>query len=238
MPSTPGPHHCIGMARTTAELIFRDLRARCVAAGGNLSLDQLENARTRFFGSFASGFDLFEAIHADCMDASGSTAAPKFSRDNILAALLLVSGDTAARHAFSIQVAHFNQPWLEQFFEGFAQFIRRTVIPSADHSLIAAYVEAAGRMKSRLSVDEFLKEDAVRLVLRECAEFLVAHGGADAMAGKASIAVNDLIAAQNRIAGPDLRKVTDNQMKQFLSLLLFQLRTAPFPMLPTREEVA
>jgi len=219
-------------------VIFRDLHARCVAAGGNLSLAELDNARIRFLGSFPSSFDLFEAIHAVCTEASGSTAAPIFSQDKILASLLLSCADRAARHACSVQVAHFGQPWLEQFFDGIAQFIRDSVLPSADRRLIAAYVEAAGRMKSRLSIDEFLKEGDVQLVLRECLAMLDANDSADAMAGKAGIAVNNVIALQNSISGPDLRKVTDNQMKRFLTTAPGLLRLALVPTTSARVATA
>jgi len=229
MTSAPGPHHCIGAARTATDVVFRDLHARCVAAGGNLSLAELESAQKHFLESFVSNFSVFETIHADCLQASGGTAAPIFSRDKILASLLLACTDKAARYAFSVQVAHFGQSWLEQFFDGFAQFIRDSILPSADQRLIAAYVGAAGRMKSRLSIDAFLKQHDVQLVLRECLAALDKDGAVDTMAAKAGIVINNAIALRNSISGPDLRKVTDNEMKRFLVTASWQIDSVLVP---------
>jgi hypothetical protein len=232
MTSIPGPHHCIGASRMTTDLIFRDLNARCLAAGGSLSLAEIENARVRFLGRFPSGFELFEAIYSGCMEAGGSPAASTFSRHKILASLLQACGDKAARHTCSLQFEHFGPSWLEPFFEGIAQFVRQTVLPGADQRVIAAYVEAAGKMKSQLSFAEFLKEDGAQLVLRDCLAVLEARGAAEALAGKASSVVNQAIAAQEAIGGPDLRKVTDDQMQKFLGMLPRQMRTVLLPGVP------
>jgi hypothetical protein len=236
MTSAPGPHHCIGAARTATDVVFRDLHARCVAAGGNLSLAELESTHKHFLESFVSNFSVFETIHADCMHVSASTAAPIFSRDKILASLLLACTDRAARYAFSVQVAHFGQPWLEQFFDGFAQFVRESIPSNDEQRLIAAYVEAAGRMKSRLSIEAFLKQNDVQLVLRECLAVLDNAGAVDAMAAKAGIVVNNAIALRNSIAGPDLRKVTDNEVKRFLATASWQIDSALVP--PPSSKVA
>ena len=226
MTSAPGPHHCIGAARTATDVVFRDLHARCVAAGGNLSLAELESAQKHFLESFVSNFSVFETIHADCLQASGGTAAPIFSRDKILASLLLACTDKAARYAFSVQVAHFGQSWLEQFFDGFAQFIR-TILPSVEQRLVTAYVEAAGSMKSRLSIEAFLKQNDVQRVLRECLAVLESDGAG--MAVKVGIVVNNAIALRNSISGPDLRKVTDNEMKRFLATASWQIDSVLVP---------
>ena len=137
-----GPHHCIGAARTASELIFRSLRAHCVSNGGSLSLSELESFYSKFINSFSSGFDLFEFVHHNCMDASASTAEMPFARDKILATLLRACGEKTARHAFSVQVELLGSTWISQFFDSFAEYIRQHLCVNADIRLINAYTRS------------------------------------------------------------------------------------------------
>lgn len=222
----PGPHHCIGAARAVTDLLFRGLCARCASSGGSLSLGELEEFYSTFINRFSAGFDLFESMHQHCMDASASTAANPLARDKILATLLRACGEKAARHAFSLQIDEFGSTWIDKLFDGFAEYVRQHMCVNADTRLIKAYVDAAAILKTRLSIEKLLTQDAVQCVLRECVIPSDPTGALEPVAKQVSDCVNDHIAKQAGIAGPQLSKITEDQARSFLMLLRLKVKVA------------
>jgi hypothetical protein len=214
-----GPHHCIGAARAATELVFRSLRALCASSGGTLSLSDLETFQSKFIASFSSGFDLFESIHRNCMDASASTAEMPFARDKLLATLLRACGEHAARHAFSVQVETLGSVWIEQFFDGFAQYVLQHVCASADIRLINAYVDTTVASKTTVSIETLVAQHAIRNVLAECILPFDIPGVPESMTKRITNFINDHVATLRHISGAHLSKITEYQVCSFLTLL-------------------
>ncbi len=220
----PGPHHCIGTARAVTDIVFRSLRAQCAAGGGTLSLDEIDKLHSTIIDSFASGFDLFELRHRRCMGVSLSLATMPFARDKILATLFLACGEQCAQHVFALQVEHLGELWISQFFDGFAQYVERHVSSNANARVIDAYVETALTPKIVVTVDELLKRETVRGVIRDCLAAFEAPGVPEQVAKQFCDAINDHNASRYRVAGPHVTKITEDQAARFLKLFPRQAR--------------
>jgi hypothetical protein len=224
--SSRGPHHCAAVGGAVAEMVFRYLKARCQTAGGNLSEADIEAARSHFLASFPNAFNFFDSNNQRCMEASGSTAPAPFQQDTILGSLLLACGQKAARNAFDLQVARFGAPWLAQFFGGFAQYVREKICADADERLFKLYAAASLKYGAKLSVNDLLKEEAVQRVMRECLAPFVAGDAAGTLSAPLSDTISMYIATQRGIPKPDISKVTDQQVQNFLTWLPPQVMLA------------
>lgn len=219
----PGPHHCAASAVSITEMIFRFLNSRCQNNGGTLSVADLEAARLHFIDSFPNAFSFFETINQRCMEASASSAPPLLSRSKILATVLSTVAQKAARSAFPNQITRFGPQWLDQMFGGLADCIRQNICPTADERLMKAYAAASAKSGAKLSVNDLLMEQGTQLVLREClAPFLKADAPA-LLSAKVSDLVSYYIAAERGVPKPDLSKVTEQEMKAFLTWLPTQV---------------
>jgi hypothetical protein len=208
-----GPHRCIATANTITDMIFRYLRARCAAQGGTLSFEDLDDASVRFAESVPSGFDLFETIYLRCMRASGTTAAALFTRKTLLTTLLGECGQHAAQAAFAQQARQFGAAWLRRFFDGLACYIRESICKDADYQLIAIYVQAAKKLKDKLSAAELLRETEVQSVLRECLAPMLTSEAPPAATKALIDTINRNI---TRGSGSDSGKVTPGELQRFL----------------------
>ncbi len=225
-PMLPGPHHCSATAISVTEMIFRFLSSRCQSSGGTLSAAELEAARAHFIDSFPNAFGFFENVNQRCMDASAASAQLLFARGKILATVLLAVAQKAARSAFPNQIAKFGAVWLDQMFGGLAQCIRQNVCPNADDRLMKAYAVAAAKSGVKLTLADLLKEEETQRIVREClAPFLTADAP-NLMAARVSDVVSSYIASARGIPKPDLSKVTEQEMKAFLTWLPSQMNIA------------
>jgi hypothetical protein len=200
--SSAGLQHYIGASRITTDIIFRDLHARCMSAGGHLSLSELENARRRFLANFPSGFDLF-----------------------ILSTLLRACSERSARHAFARQAEHFGPTWIGWFYDGLAQYVRDRASVSADRRLIKAYVAAATRHGHDLSFRHLLIDGEVQNVMRECVTIFGAPNAPETVVCDLGNFINSFTAERGHIGGPHLSKITDRQTQLFLTLLPCETHT-------------
>jgi len=220
----PGPHHCIGTARIAAEIIFRGLRARAVAGGGSLTLEELESFHSKFVESFSAGFHLFELRHEQCMDASMGLAKMPFARQRILATLLRACGEQSVRAAFSNQVEDLGSEWIDVLFDGVAEYTRKRARADLEERLTNAYAYTATIRKTKLTIDDLLEQEAVRLALFECADVIDKLGETKMTAGEVVACVNDLAVRQR--GWPDVCKITEDQALRFLALLSREVRAA------------
>jgi hypothetical protein len=171
--------------------------------------------------SFSSGFELFEATHQHCMIASGVSIETPFSRDKILVTLLRGCGEEAAIHAFSLQVARLGSVWTRGFFESFAGYVRQCVCVNADMRLINAYAVAAALPKIKVSTEVLLKLDAIQCILRECiGEFDPPEAQVELVCNY----INRVGAGRDGIGGPHISKITEHQVRTFLTLLPQEFR--------------
>lgn len=226
MSSLRGPHHCLGLAGSVAEMVFRYLNGRCQAAGGTLTAADLDAARTHVLGSFANGFSFFESTYQRCMDACGPTTPAHFGRENLLATLLLSCAQKAARPAFPNQVQRFGDPWLHQFFGGVAEYIRQKVCPTADDRLVKIYAEVSSKLGAKLTVSDLMRESNVKRLLVECVMPLISADAPEDVAMQVSDVASDFIAKQRGIPKPDISKVTEQETRNFLTWLPPQLQMA------------
>jgi hypothetical protein len=225
VPVLRGPHHCVANANAVAEMIFRYLQSRCTAAG-SLNAAELEAARVHLLQSFPNAFSFFESVNQRCMEASAATAPSFFAKENILASLLFVCSHKAARSAFPNQISRFGPPWLNQFFGGFAEYIRQNVSPTADERLIKVYAVAAGKFGAKITVTDLLNEDGARRVMQECLAPFMAPDAPMALASKLSDVASFHIAAARGIPKPDISKVTEQEVRSFLTWLPPQANVA------------
>jgi len=223
-----GPHHCFGLATSVVETVFRYLNTRC-EANGSLSAADLEAARAHILGSFANGLGFFETTHQRCTEASCATAPTPFGRENLLASLLLASSHKAARPAFPNQVGRFGDAWLNQFYGGLAKYVRQNVCPNADDRVIKVFAEVAAKLGARLTINDLLKENAVRRVIYECVTPLIAADAPDDLPLKLSDVTSEYIATQRGIPKPDISKVTEQEIRNFLGWLPPQIQIALNP---------
>ena len=224
MAALRGPHHCVGIATSVAEMIFRYLNSRCQAGGGTLSVADIEAARAHVLASFSSNFSFFETANQRCMEASGATAPALFARDSILPSLMLACGQKAARPAFPNQLARFGEAWLTQFFGGIAHYIREQACPNADERLIKVYGEVSVKLGAKLTINDLLNENATKRILYECFVSLARPHSPDELALELSDVVSHFIAKQRGIPRPDISKVTEQEMRSFLHWLPPQLQ--------------
>lgn len=216
--SVRGTHHCVGIASFAGDMVFRFLHARCLAAGGTLSLADLEQARTQYFQKLPTIYDYFERTHAACAHASKATAPDALGRESLLATLLATCGEKPARRAFEMQVTRMGPTWLNQFFAGLAQFVRGK-IPSADDRLLKTYAVVSVKLGAKLTVAELLKEPAIQAILRECLMPLISGDAPTDLSAPLSDQVSLTIAALRGIPKPDVSKVTEQEMRNFLTWL-------------------
>jgi hypothetical protein len=213
-----GPHHSIAVATSVGEMLFRFLHSRCQSAGGKLTAADLEQARSQFINTLPNAFDFFQRMDQFCMVASGSTAPDSFAKDSILATVLMACGQKPARRAFEMQLTRLGAVWLNQFFGALAHLARQQVA-TADERLVKAYAVAAVKFGAKLSLLDLLKQDAVQAVVRECLAPLVAPNAPAELSGPLSDLLSEQIARQRGIPKPDISKVTEQQMRNFLSWL-------------------
>jgi hypothetical protein len=173
----------------------------------------------QFFQGLPGAFPFFEQSNERCMEASLGTAPPLFAADSMLATLLLTSLQKAARTAFTMQVTRFGDTWVKQFFNGLSAYIRQHVCTDADARLRKIYAGLAVAKGAKLAVADLMQDETVRKLLREClAPFLRADAG-DRIAIPSADQVSQSIAVQRGIPKPDISKVTDQEMRGFLTWL-------------------
>lgn len=207
-------------------MIFRYLQSRCASSGGNLSVADLEAARVHFLQSLPNAFNFFETVNQRCMEASGATAPAFFARENILATLLFACAHRAARSAFPNQITRFGAVWLNQFFGGFAEYVRQQVCGTADERLIKAYAVAAGKYGAKIAVTDMLKEPNALQVMRECFAPFMLSDAPTVRAAPLSDVASFQIAAARGIPKPDISKVTEQEVRNFLTWLPPQVNVA------------
>jgi hypothetical protein len=221
-----GPHHFFGTATAVTEMVFKHLHALCEKQGGSISSAELDAARSQVLRGYVGAFNFFESCHQNCMDASAASAPALFSRDTILASLLSAGSHKAARPACPNQISRFGEVWLAQFFNGLALYVREHVCPTADKRLNDVYAVLCVKLGAKLSMEDLLKDKNAGVILREAVAPLLAEGAPGLLASKLSDVVSQSIAAQRGIPKPDISKVIDSEMKNYLTWLPRQLHVA------------
>ena len=88
-----------------------------------------------------------------------------------------------------------------------------------DDRLSAAYAKAAITFGSKLSYSDIFKQPDFQGILRECLMPLLSGDAATNLAGPLSDGISLYIAIARGIPKPDISKVTEQQMRNFLSQL-------------------
>ena len=174
-----GPHHCIGTGHSIVDTVFRYLQIKCASHGGTLTDTELVEAQMEFVDDFQFMFDQFENVHAKCMDASGATATMMFSKGRMLSWLLSSCSRHSAADVFSGEVQDLRGNWLKAFYVVLSDFVRQYVSMDAEARLTSAYVKASMKYGQSLTINNYLQEQAVQNVLRECLRGIEMPGFAD-----------------------------------------------------------
>jgi hypothetical protein len=212
-----GSHHCIGTGRAVADLIFKMLHSHAVENGGMISADDILSVKAQFILDLPLGMDLFERINQECMHASGSAAPDPFSQDHILSTLLLACGEGSARHAFNLQIAKCGPNWLNYFFQGLAEVAQKNLRQESWQDLIAAYVQAAEIYKANMQVLDVIARNDVRILSDSIAPLYEMFESNQIV--PTSSTINNFIARQYKFTGPRIVKITDDQIRRFLTML-------------------
>jgi hypothetical protein len=220
-----GPHHCVGIATSVTERIFHFLKTRAEAQAGTLSVADLGVLRQQFLASLPKAATYFEGVDKQYNEASVATAPENVSRENLLGTLVFACTHKAARTAFP-QAEHIGANWLNQLCGGIARYIRQQICPDANDRLSKAYFEVAGRLGAKLVVADLLGDEGIQKVLRECLAPLISRDALERCAEPLSDAVNSHIAGKRGISKADPSKVTETEMKKFLTFLPAQLTLA------------
>jgi len=214
-----GSHHCIGTGRAVADLIFKLVHSRAVANGGIISAEEVFGLKAQFILNLPSGIEFFEKVNHQCMRASGSAAADPLARDNILPTLLSVCAKGSAQHAFQLQIENYKSSWLNYFFQGLSQVVRRNISDESWRDLIAAYVHTAEANKAKMQVLDLLARSDVKAILSEGLLPIYKVFEFSEIAKSTSAQINNVIAREYNVSGPSLIKITDEDLITFLSML-------------------
>ncbi|HML07329.1 MAG TPA: hypothetical protein VK430_04275 [Xanthobacteraceae bacterium] len=206
------------MAATVTNLVFDFIESQAIANDG-LSVRELAELRVRFVRTYSSGFDLFEAVHKKCMNAGDKATSEPFSRGAILPSMLSVCGRRAAETTFRCEIAACGIEWVDKFFCGFAEYVRKYVYPEADSRLITAFVCAAATHKSKLTVALFLNEPITQDVLTKSTMIFASPGEREQRAATISATVNDFVMRNRHAAAPHPAQTTTAEIKTFLEKL-------------------
>ena len=212
-----GCHHCIGTGRKIVDALFRYVQTKCALHGGTLTDSELADAQLEFVDDFQFMVDLFEGVHARCMNASSATAATPFAKGRMLSSLLFTCSRSAAAYAFPGEVQDLRGNWLHAFYATLADFVRQYISLNAEARLTHAYVAASLKHGQGLTINQFLQEQTVLNVLRECLRGFQTPGFSDAMIACLNEKLDDNISAD---AGSDLAYLHKNgieQMREFLN---------------------
>jgi hypothetical protein len=233
-----GSHHCIGTARMVADLIFEFVHSQAIANGGMISAEDILSAKAQFVLSLPVGIDVFEKINRECMHASGSAAPDPFSRDNILSTLLSACGKGSAEYAFNFQIDRCGPSWLSCFFQGLSQVARKNISEESWGDLITAYVHAAEIYKANMHVFDVIARNDVKATLSDCIAPLYKMFESDEIAKSTSAEINNVIARKYNVTGPSIVKITDDQMKRFLTMLLKEMSLRLHPPVTGNQKYA
>jgi hypothetical protein len=214
-----GSHHCIGTGRAVAEVIFGLVHSQATKNGGVLSAEEILSLKAQFVLSLPSGIEFFEKINQQCMQASGSAAPDPLSRDNILQTLLSVCAKGSAEHAFRFQIEKCKAVWLDSFFLGLSQMVRKNLSDESWRVLIAAYVQTAALNKANMQVIDMLARHDVRAIIADGLTPLYKTLESENMTRSASAEINNAIAREYSVTGPSMVKITDEELVSFLTML-------------------
>lgn len=221
-----GPHHCAGVVTHTAENIFHYLRHRCQENGGSLSVSDIDSARIVFFDNIPKAGNYLESVHDQCVKASHGSAPELFSRENILSSLLFRIGHKSALAAFQIQTHDLGANWIKQLFDGMARYIRSRICADIEERLLGIYFGISAQSGSKLTFDVFFNDKRTQHVMDECLGRLMSAEPDEKMTEALSAEISSYIARLRHISGPDRAKVTDMEVRKFLSLLRSELAIA------------
>jgi len=216
--SVRGCHHCIGTGVTVANLVFNFVEGQA-RTGEALSEAAVGELRRRFITGLTSGYDFFETIHRQCMEASLAPERGQFARERVLASVLRLCGLHAAQQAFKNQIACSDLRWLDEFFCAFARFVGEHIWADVDNVMIDAYVSSAAIHKARLTVPKLLLEPKTHEVVNRCIGIFTNNKECEDKAEALTNSVNNHLAGKWCISGAHPAKTTPGQVRQFLTLL-------------------
>lgn len=216
--TVPGCHHCIGTAFTVTNLVFNFIHTHAIAHDG-LSPDEIAELRKRFLESYSSGFDYFDGIHRECMAAVRDPKKDPLTRDMLLPSLLAACCKRSAENAFKVEIEACGLAWLDEFFFALANYVRDHVRPDAEPRLVAAFVDAAGKHKSNLTVAKLLQEPKTQEIMEICLVDMTRPDDREAKTALISAIVNDHVATVWAIVGAHPARTTTDEIERFLQML-------------------
>jgi hypothetical protein len=214
-----GSHHCIGTGRAVADVIFKLLHSQAIKNGGALSTEEILSLKAQFNLNLPSGMAFFEKINQECMSASRSAAPDPLSRKNILQTLLSVCAKGSAEHAFRLQIEKCKAIWLNYFFKGLSQVVRKNINEESWRVLIAAYVQTAEMKKAKTQVMDVLARHDVKATIADGLAPLFKMLESEEVAKSTSAEINNVIVREYNLTGPSIVKITDDELKTFLTML-------------------
>jgi len=214
-----GSHHCIGTGRTVADFIFALVHNQAIRDGGMVSAEQILSLKAQFISNLPSGIDFFEKINRQCMHASGSEAPDPLSSENILQTLLSICAKGSAEQAFRLQIENYKTIWLNYFFRGLSQVVRKNLNEESWRNLIVAYVETAEMNKANMQVIDMLARNDVKLIIADGLAPLYRMLESNGIARSTSVQINYVIDRAYNATGLSIVHITDEELMTFLTML-------------------
>lgn len=231
-----GSHHCIGTGRAVADFIFGLVHSQATKNGGVISEEEILSLKAQFILSLPYGLAFFENVNRQCMKASGGAARDPLSRDNILQTLLSVCAKGSAEHAFRLQILKCKEIWLNYFFVGLSQIVRKNINDDSWQVLVAAYVQTAALKKAKMQVIDVLARYDVMAVLADGLTPLYKVLESRKVAQSTSAEINDVIAREHNVTGPSIVKITDEELMSFVTMLQDEMRIRRRPPVPSPQK--
>jgi hypothetical protein len=213
-----GIHHCIGAGFTVTDMVFNFIE-RYAKANNGLRAEDVADLQRHFSERFSFGFDFFETVHHNCMNACECSTGGSLTRATILASLLAACARRAAENAFRIEIEACGESWLDEFFVGFADYIRKHVRPDAEPKLIAAFFDTVETHKASLTVRTLLRQPTAQTVVSSCVRIFADKRERHERAEPLSRTVNDHIGKIRKVAGANAAKTTSDDIRRFLELV-------------------
>jgi hypothetical protein len=110
----------------------------------------------------------------------------------------------------------------ELFLRGAGAGRPKELGPETWKLLIAAFVHAAEKHKAHMKVSDLMNRNDVKAIILDCMTPLCRTLELDDTAKSAGAEINNNI-ARKYVSGPYIAKITDDQMKRFLTMLLKEM---------------
>ncbi len=212
-----GPHHCAGSAKHTTEKVFSHLQKICIARGGFLSLNDLEEAYTEFCESYLGNFQKFEDTYSKCT-ASLNQHRGLWNRDHMTSFVLLALTGDLIRKYFANHIKWAPKDWVNTFTNGLIKHLKNHNL-NICNKIEELYGELALTYGSDLNPSRFMKDEKALPIFLEFLLQLVELGKTKNIVPTIN-AINHELGIKLDKTAPDPVFITKHDFEYYTKLIL------------------